>query len=194
MTRTGLSGLAWLLGPIAALVVGQPASYDQRQEGKINVQVDVKDLQIVAIVDSDFLGDYSYDYPLYDDADFTVKPSTKRTTTTTTTPEPSSTSGEPAPGVVGSTERPPIEADSSAEPTTTTAAAAATTASTTRRPTLGTAESRKRCPTGFQMRSGRCFKRRHSFISPRAALMRLAPALLGKSQLFGGRSMNGADA
>lgn len=35
-----------------------PASYDQRQTGDLNVQLDFKDIQVVALVDTDLLGDY----------------------------------------------------------------------------------------------------------------------------------------
>lgn len=35
------------------------ATYDQRQDGKVNVQIEVKDVQIVALVDSEMLEDYT---------------------------------------------------------------------------------------------------------------------------------------
>lgn len=50
------------------------AIYDQRQTGDVNVQIDLKDLQVIALVNSELLDDYTdYDY-LYDYADFTIKP------------------------------------------------------------------------------------------------------------------------
>ncbi|KAK0178960.1 hypothetical protein PV327_007796 [Microctonus hyperodae] len=51
-----------------------PVSYDQRQTGDVNVQIDVEDVQVVALVDREFLDDYTdYNYA-YDYADFTIKP------------------------------------------------------------------------------------------------------------------------
>ncbi|CAK9808567.1 hypothetical protein ANTPLA_LOCUS5825 [Anthophora plagiata] len=59
-------------------------SYDQRQTGDLNVQVHLKDIQVLALLDSELLDDYTeYDY-FYDYADFTVKPIVKPTTSTTT--------------------------------------------------------------------------------------------------------------
>lgn len=74
------------------LVHSSPAKYDQRQEGDINVQIDLKDLKIIALVKSDMIDDYTnYDYA-YDYADFTVKPIVRPTTkppkTTTSTKPP----------------------------------------------------------------------------------------------------------
>ncbi|CAK9822611.1 hypothetical protein ANTRET_LOCUS1104 [Anthophora retusa] len=58
-------------------------SYDQRQTGDLNVQVHLKDIQVLALLDSELLDDYTeYDY-FYDYADFTVKPIVKPTTSTT---------------------------------------------------------------------------------------------------------------
>ncbi|XP_046836914.1 uncharacterized protein LOC124432231 isoform X1 [Vespa crabro] len=65
-------------------------TYDQRQTGEHNVQIDLKDLKILAFVDSKILEDYTdYDY-FYDYADFTIKPISKPTTSSSV--EPSSTS------------------------------------------------------------------------------------------------------
>ncbi|KAF7285738.1 hypothetical protein GWI33_010157 [Rhynchophorus ferrugineus] len=79
--------------------------YDQKQTGEFNLQVHLKDFQIIAILGDDLLdGDYDY---AYDDSDFTIKPAgssstttpkpsaTLTTTTTTTTPAPSSTTEKP---------------------------------------------------------------------------------------------------
>uniref|UniRef100_A0ABD2WI52 Uncharacterized protein n=1 Tax=Trichogramma kaykai TaxID=54128 RepID=A0ABD2WI52_9HYME len=91
-------------------------TYDQRQDGQVNVQIDVKDVQIVALMDSKMLDDYqvspsifilswfplarsdlyrsifdlqNYDY-IYDYNDFTIKPGStkppKPTTPTTAKP------------------------------------------------------------------------------------------------------------
>lgn len=61
------------------------ATYDQRQTGDLNVQIDLKDLRVVALVDSELLDDYTdYDY-FYDYADFTIKPGGNRPTTSSTT-------------------------------------------------------------------------------------------------------------
>lgn len=49
---------------LVALGAGAP-SYDQRQEGKINVQIDVKDLSIVALMDSGMLDDYTVRFGLW---------------------------------------------------------------------------------------------------------------------------------
>ncbi|XP_003395852.2 uncharacterized protein LOC100645487 isoform X1 [Bombus terrestris] len=62
-------------------------TYDQRQTGDLNVQVHLKDVQVVALLDPEMLDDYTeYDY-FYDYADFTLKPIVKPTTSTTTTTE-----------------------------------------------------------------------------------------------------------
>ncbi|XP_060826754.1 uncharacterized protein LOC132912935 isoform X1 [Bombus pascuorum] len=62
-------------------------TYDQRQTGDLNVQVHLKDVQVVALLDPEMLDDYTeYDY-FYDYADFTLKPTVKPTTSTTTTTE-----------------------------------------------------------------------------------------------------------
>ncbi|KAK9295796.1 hypothetical protein QLX08_010006 [Tetragonisca angustula] len=64
-----------------------PTTYDQRQTGDVNVQVHLKDVRVVALLNSEILDDYTeYDY-FYDYADFTLKPIVKPTTTTTTTTE-----------------------------------------------------------------------------------------------------------
>nr|XP_034192764.1 uncharacterized protein LOC117610013 [Osmia lignaria] len=66
-----------------------PATYDQRQTGDLNVQVHLKDVQVLALLDSELLDDYTeYDY-FYDYADFTVKPIVKPTTSTTESALPS---------------------------------------------------------------------------------------------------------
>ncbi|XP_044584156.1 putative protein TPRXL isoform X1 [Cotesia glomerata] len=58
-----------------------PASYDQRQTGDLNVQLGFKDIQVVALMDTDLFGDYvDFNYS-YDYADFTIKPASKPTTT-----------------------------------------------------------------------------------------------------------------
>ncbi|XP_017757424.1 PREDICTED: uncharacterized protein LOC108548813 [Eufriesea mexicana] len=60
-------------------------TYDQRQTGDLNVQVHLKDVQVLALLDPELLDDYTeYDY-FYDYADFTIKPIVKPTTSTTTT-------------------------------------------------------------------------------------------------------------
>ncbi|XP_031843376.1 uncharacterized protein LOC116431709 [Nomia melanderi] len=52
-----------------------PATYDQRQTGDLNVQVHLKDVHVLALLDKELLDDYTdYDY-FYDYPDFTVKPS-----------------------------------------------------------------------------------------------------------------------
>nr|XP_003707454.2 PREDICTED: uncharacterized protein LOC100881220 [Megachile rotundata] len=67
-----------------------PATYDQRQTGDLNVQVHLKDIQVLALLDSEVLDDYTeYDY-FYDYADFTLKPTVKPTTSTTESASPSS--------------------------------------------------------------------------------------------------------
>ncbi|XP_030759324.1 uncharacterized protein LOC115884785 [Sitophilus oryzae] len=64
--------------------------YDQKQTGDFNLQVHLKDLQIIAIVGDEALGG-DYDYA-YDDSDFTIKPPHKPSTSTTTTSKPTTTS------------------------------------------------------------------------------------------------------
>ncbi|XP_015602228.1 uncharacterized protein LOC107271121 [Cephus cinctus] len=54
-------------------------TYDQRQTGETNVQIELKDVQILALIDSDLFDDYTdYDYA-YDYADFTIRPINKPT-------------------------------------------------------------------------------------------------------------------
>lgn len=73
---------------VAAPVV----TYDQRQDGDLNVSVDLKDIQIIALLDSGLLGDYGdIDYA-YDYADFTVKPVTPQSTPSGPTPSTLATS------------------------------------------------------------------------------------------------------
>ncbi|XP_076637684.1 uncharacterized protein LOC143349914 [Colletes latitarsis] len=67
-----------------AICLSLPTSYDQRQTGDLNVQVHLKDVQVLALLDTELLDDYTeYDY-FYDYADFTVKPTVKPTTSSTT--------------------------------------------------------------------------------------------------------------
>ncbi|KZC06304.1 PREDICTED: uncharacterized protein LOC107194542 [Dufourea novaeangliae] len=76
-----LHGLLLLLVLIYHASTGHslPATYDQRQHGQLNVQIHLKNVQIVAVMDKESLDDYTeYDY-IYDYADFTVKPSQKPT-------------------------------------------------------------------------------------------------------------------
>ncbi|XP_043255009.1 uncharacterized protein LOC122398841 [Colletes gigas] len=66
-----------------AICLSLPASYDQRQTGDLNVQIHLKDVQVLALMDTELLDDYTeYDY-FYDYADFTVKPTVKPTTSST---------------------------------------------------------------------------------------------------------------
>ncbi|XP_023289873.1 cell wall protein DAN4 [Orussus abietinus] len=84
-------GFIILAGHAAGAIADKGANYDQRQHGDVNVQVHLKDVQIVALVDSELLGDYTdYDY-FYDYADFTVKPGKP----SSTKPTPSTSSIEP---------------------------------------------------------------------------------------------------
>ncbi|XP_011506287.1 PREDICTED: acriflavine sensitivity control protein acr-2-like [Ceratosolen solmsi marchali] len=205
-----------VIGALAFLTIAgaaAPRTYDQRQEGRVNVQIDIKDVQILALVDSDTIDDYvNYDYP-YDYADFTIKPrpttgkpaanetsngtSTTteeetwsvwptRPTASTTTPEASMTSVTSSSGPLDD-ESPPatilvsIEAESQQSPTTTTMSSELHEETRPKRPLEDAAEPRKRCPAGFLLKSGRCFKRRLSIISPRLAMMKLAPTLLRNS-------------
>ena len=57
----GVLALLAIVGSTVARSV-PTATYDQRQEGKVNVQIDVKDVQIVALIDSDMLEDYTVSY------------------------------------------------------------------------------------------------------------------------------------
>ncbi|OXU24778.1 hypothetical protein TSAR_009599 [Trichomalopsis sarcophagae] len=245
-----------LLGTLGATRARSVTTYDQRQEGKVNVQIDVKDVQILALVDSEMLDDYTnYDYA-YDYADFTIKPSSRPTTgkppstagdasstsssneeawstwptnpsssaSTSSTPESTSPSSDestkapevsstvsadeslPATIAVALVHQNPSEDESKkivegvsnaskleaekqeqiqSELSTSTTTVAATVVDETKpdgskRP-AGIAEPRKRCPVGFLLKSGKCFKRR-----PRLALMKLAPALLSKSNILSG--------
>lgn len=40
------------------LTLASPARYDQRQTGDVNVQIDLKDVKVIALVKSDLLDDY----------------------------------------------------------------------------------------------------------------------------------------
>ncbi|XP_044754518.1 uncharacterized protein LOC123313622 isoform X2 [Coccinella septempunctata] len=53
---------------------GPQLVYDQKQHGDYNIQVHLKDFQIIALLGEESLGLGDYDYN-YDYADFTVKPS-----------------------------------------------------------------------------------------------------------------------
>ena len=46
------------------LSLASPAKYDQRQEGDINVQIDVKDVKIIALLKSDIFDDYTVNFIL----------------------------------------------------------------------------------------------------------------------------------
>ncbi|KYN29257.1 PREDICTED: uncharacterized protein LOC108766221 [Trachymyrmex cornetzi] len=77
--------LATCLVTIAIPPALAKAVYDQRQTGDVNVQIDLKDLQVIALVNSELLDDYTdYDY-LYDYADFTIKPPGNRPIASSTT-------------------------------------------------------------------------------------------------------------
>ncbi|XP_043271951.1 cell wall protein RBR3-like [Venturia canescens] len=69
-----------ILTAYSHIVFSNPIAYDQRQTGEVNVQIHLKDVKVVALLDSGLLEDYvDYDYA-YDYADFTLKPSVKPTT------------------------------------------------------------------------------------------------------------------
>lgn len=59
--------------------------YDQKQTGDYNIQLHLKDFQIIALLGDDVLGDYDYNY---DYADFTIKPSSPPSISTTPKPKP----------------------------------------------------------------------------------------------------------
>ncbi|KAK0082794.1 hypothetical protein PV325_009833 [Microctonus aethiopoides] len=70
--------------------VANPVSYDKSQTGEVNVEIDVEDVKVIALVDREFLDDYTdYNYA-YDYADFTIKPIMKpvNSTSSTTTVKP----------------------------------------------------------------------------------------------------------
>ncbi|KAJ8681221.1 hypothetical protein QAD02_017008 [Eretmocerus hayati] len=269
-------------------------SFDQRQDGNVNVQIDLKDVRVVALIDSDAFDDYSNIDYAYDYADFTIKPKPtakpKPISTTASPSSPSSPLSNPAPILTilsgGSTSSPKPESanhpDSTATPSVTTQAtsASAETASapaaqpsiqikpasnissiesdpippisappqqinisqvepaqqpkpegkpsdssavSTSKPTPAEVkpysawthqqhqqeisetnnnanpvvpavlvDPRRKCPTGFLPKGGKCFKRRLSLISPRLALMKLAPALIRQTKMLtsGIRSSN----
>ncbi|XP_032688418.1 uncharacterized protein LOC116852317 [Odontomachus brunneus] len=73
MTTTIMLALCGFV--IAVPLSAAPAIYDQRQTGDLNVQVELKNVHVVALLNSEMLDDYTdYDY-FYDYADFTIKPS-----------------------------------------------------------------------------------------------------------------------
>jgi len=51
--------IAVCLITIAILPAVAKAIYDQRQTGDVNVQIDLKDLQVIALVNSELLDDYT---------------------------------------------------------------------------------------------------------------------------------------
>ena len=51
--------IAVCLVTIAILPAMAKAIYDQRQTGDVNVQIDLKDLQVIALVNSELLDDYT---------------------------------------------------------------------------------------------------------------------------------------
>ncbi|XP_014478313.1 PREDICTED: uncharacterized protein LOC106746321 [Dinoponera quadriceps] len=68
---------------IALPLSAAPAVYDQKQTGDLNVQIELKNVHVVALLDSEILEDYTdYDY-FYDYADFTIKPSERPTSSST---------------------------------------------------------------------------------------------------------------
>ncbi|XP_077281533.1 uncharacterized protein LOC143908097 [Temnothorax americanus] len=82
-----LSGLLLVIAACRVAVARPPATpvYDQRQTGDLNVQIELKDVQVVALLNSELLDDYTdYDY-FYDYADFTLKPGNRPTTTSPAT-------------------------------------------------------------------------------------------------------------
>ncbi|XP_024880592.1 uncharacterized protein LOC112460218 [Temnothorax curvispinosus] len=81
-----LRGLLLVIAACRVAVAKPPAPvYDQRQTGDLNVQIELKDVQVVALLNSELLDDYTdYDY-FYDYADFTLKPGNRPTTTSPAT-------------------------------------------------------------------------------------------------------------
>ncbi|XP_066260485.1 uncharacterized protein [Euwallacea similis] len=72
--------------------------YDQRQTGDYNIQLHLKDFQIIALLGDDTLSEYDYNY---DYADFTIKP-TASSSTSTTIKRSTTTSSTSAPSIVNS--------------------------------------------------------------------------------------------
>ncbi|XP_018562691.1 uncharacterized protein LOC108904566 [Anoplophora glabripennis] len=67
--------------------------YDQKQTGDYNIQLHLKDFQIIALLGDDYFGgdyDYNYDY-----SDFTLKPSTHKPSTEAGSSPPSPTTSAP---------------------------------------------------------------------------------------------------
>ncbi|XP_063972782.1 uncharacterized protein LOC135160303 [Diachasmimorpha longicaudata] len=70
---------------LVGLTCAKPTTYDQRQTGDLNVQIHLKDLRVVALVDTEMLEDYTdYNYS-YDYSDFTIKPKPSPSSGSTTT-------------------------------------------------------------------------------------------------------------
>ncbi|EFN82231.1 uncharacterized protein LOC105185333 [Harpegnathos saltator] len=88
MTRTITPTMTTIMLALCNFVIASPLSatpavYDQRQTGDLNVQVNLKNVHVVTLLNSEILEDYTdYDY-FYDYADFTVKPSNKPTSSST---------------------------------------------------------------------------------------------------------------
>ncbi|KAL1491958.1 hypothetical protein ABEB36_012472 [Hypothenemus hampei] len=59
--------------------------YDQKQTGDYNIQLHLKDFQIIALLGDETLSDYDYNY---DYADFTVKPQSGSSSSSSTTSKP----------------------------------------------------------------------------------------------------------
>ncbi|KAK6626075.1 hypothetical protein RUM43_006379 [Polyplax serrata] len=82
-------GLLLLISVLFAGVCAGSTVYDQRQTGKTNVRVEVKDAVIIAMADGELGGDYDYSY---DYSDLTIKPppapsSTKPPAPSTSSPQ-----------------------------------------------------------------------------------------------------------
>lgn len=48
-----------IVGCFITAVMLAPTTYDQRQSGDLNVQVELKDVRVVALLNSEFLEDYT---------------------------------------------------------------------------------------------------------------------------------------
>ncbi|VEN60996.1 unnamed protein product, partial [Callosobruchus maculatus] len=88
--------------------------FDQKQTGDYNIQLHLKDFQIIALLADDSAGFGDYDYA-YDYSDFTVKPSTQKPSTNAPLipPKPPSSTqppifvSSPPPSSISSTQNPP---------------------------------------------------------------------------------------
>ncbi|XP_044271114.1 uncharacterized protein LOC123015449 [Tribolium madens] len=80
--------------------------YDQKQTGDYNIQLHLKDFQVIALLGDEAFGDYDYNY---DYSDFTIKPPTNITLKPPPLPENATTAKPQKPEISSSSSEKPNE-------------------------------------------------------------------------------------